>query len=115
MPRQVSLLETLAAAASQMAPPDKSRPTAGPPPLLFLLQALPPADHLKPQLLNLFLAKVPAESVTGNNLQKDTHPLGLCHVPRQSHCFSFGQGSENTQKTQDRPLPMGPVELAGAA
>ena len=65
--RQVSLLETLAAAASQMAAADKSRPTAGPPPLLFLQRTLPPADHLKPQHLNLFLAKAPAESAIGNS------------------------------------------------
>lgn len=65
--RQVSLLETLAAAASQMAAADKARPTAGPPPLLFLQHALPPPDHLKPQHLTLFLAKAPAESVIGNN------------------------------------------------
>lgn len=63
--RQVSLLETLAAAASQMAPADKARPGAGPPPLLFLQRSLPPADHLKPQHLNLFLAKKPAESAIG--------------------------------------------------
>ena len=71
--RQVSLLETLAAAASQMAAADKSRPTAGPPPLLFLQRALPPADHLKPQHLNLFVAKAPAESVIGNT-QFQHHP-----------------------------------------
>ena len=50
-----------------MAAADKSRPTAGPPPLLFLLRALPPADHLKPHHLNLFLAKAPAESVIGKS------------------------------------------------
>ena len=65
--RQVSLLETLAAAASQMAPTDKLRPGAGPPPLLFLQHALAPAEHLKPQHLNLFLAKTPAESVIGES------------------------------------------------
>lgn len=66
--RQVSLLETLAAAASQMAPGDKARPGAGPPPLLILQRALPPADHLKPQHLKLFLAATPAESVIGDRL-----------------------------------------------
>ncbi|DBA95519.1 TPA: hypothetical protein ACH3X3_013374 [Trebouxia sp. C0006] len=63
--RQVSLLETLAAAASQMAQTDKARPGAGPPPLLFLQRALPPAEHLRPQHLNLFVAKTPAESAIG--------------------------------------------------
>ncbi|DBA86334.1 TPA: hypothetical protein ACH3X2_005568 [Trebouxia sp. C0005] len=63
--RQVSLLETLAAAASQMAQTDKTRPGAGPPPLLFLQRALPPAEHLRPQHLNLFIAKTPAESAIG--------------------------------------------------
>ena len=63
--RQVSLLETLAAAASQMAPTDKVRPGAGPPPLLVLQRALPPADHLKPHHLNLFVTKPAAESASG--------------------------------------------------
>jgi len=63
----VSLLETLAAAASQMAQTDKARPGAGPPPLLFLQRALPPAEHLRPQHLNLFVAKTPAESAIGES------------------------------------------------
>ena len=67
--RQVSLLETLAAAASQMAPRDKVRPTGGPPPLLTLQQALPPADHLKPHHLNLALTK-PANDADPGMLQE---------------------------------------------
>lgn len=51
--RQVSLLETLAAAASQMAAKDKTRPAGGPPPLLTLEQAMTPEEHLRPHQLKL--------------------------------------------------------------
>ena len=72
--RQVSLLETLAAAASQMALSDKMRPGAGPPPLLVLKQALPPAEHLKPHHLNPLAAKSPTDAAPGE------HPLSLVHL-----------------------------------
>lgn len=85
--RQVSLLETLAAAASQMAQTDKMRPGAGPPPLLFLQRALAPADHLRPQHLNLFIAKTPAESAIGDTCCTALHQstelpsISLLRVP----------------------------------
>ena len=51
-----------------MAQTDKMRPGAGPPPLLFLKQALPPAEHLKPHHLNPLAAKTPADAAAGEQL-----------------------------------------------
>lgn len=50
-PIQAALVETLAAAASHMGPADKARPGPGPPPLLYFVRALPPAEQFKPVLL----------------------------------------------------------------
>lgn len=49
--RQLSLLETLSAAATQMAAGDKLRPGPGPPPLISFVRALPPAEPFRPVLL----------------------------------------------------------------
>ena len=98
----MSLLETLAAAASQMAPADKARPTAGPPPLLFLQHALAPADHLKPQHLNLFLAKTPADSATGIYT-----PLVLCLLPPVNDDMREGMQTVLGQRlNQEFPTPL---------
>ena len=51
-PRQTTLLETLAAAASLMTAAEKQRPCAGPPPLLSFLRPLKATPHLAPRAIN---------------------------------------------------------------
>ena len=62
--RQTTLLETLAAAASLLTPAEKTRPGAGPPPLLSFLRPLRPAPHLAAQTIDFAAVRGPAEQVS---------------------------------------------------
>ena len=68
--RQTTLLETLAAAASLLTPAEKTRPGAGPPPLLSFLRPLRPAPHLAAHTIDFAAVRGPAEqaSVTAATL-----------------------------------------------
>ena len=62
--RQTTLLETLAAAASLLTPAEKTRPGAGPPPLLSFLRPLRPAPHLAAQIIDFAAVRGPIEQVS---------------------------------------------------
>ena len=66
--RQTTLLETLAAAASLLTAAEKTRPGAGPPPLLSFLRPLRPAPHLAAQTIDFAAVRGPAEQASINQL-----------------------------------------------
>ncbi len=99
--RQTTLLETLAAAASLLTAAEKTRPGAGPPPLLSFLRPLRPAPHLAAQTIDFAAVRGPIEQVKPHICCADLRTARVlsssCIYPQIYHCSAAAHAGTNAR------------------